>query len=158
MSLPQMVVDRTAEDVADALRLTSTPYAKLSQSDRAKLSTSLKGAYNTTDLTRVTEAVQFLVALFESRGYHVPNITIKSWAENEIPSAEQLTQYLDNIKNLRNTISVLPSTPPAPQSMAHLTHVEANAIEQILVDLDMLLAHMESTWFYAGDVFSGEIN
>ncbi len=145
-----MVVDRTAEDVAEAFRLTSARWEDLSQSDRAKLSTSLKGAYNAADLTRVTEAVQFLTELFESRGYHVPNITIRSWGENEIPSAEQLTQYLDNIKNLRNVLLMLPNTPSAPQSMAHITYVEANAIEKILVDTDALITKMSATFRHCG--------
>jgi hypothetical protein len=34
---------------------------------------------------------------------------------------------------------------------------QANALEQILVDIDLILDRIKEAWFYANDIYSGEV-
>lgn len=116
----ELITDRTAEDV---------------------FYENSKGTYNYTDLNRVVGAVNYLVRLFNSYGYY-PDITQPKdtpFVENEIPTETQLNAYINNIKELRRTLAVLKTTPNAPESINFIGHVEANNIEQILLDLEIIL-------------------
>lgn len=150
MSLPvTLVYDRTAADVSEAVRLTSTPYNSLSADDKKKLTGQLKGAYNTVDMTRVNSAVEYLSETLAGYGYDVPVVSA-TWSVSQIPSVAQLTQYLDNVKNLREAIAVLPNTPNLPDSMASLNYGGANAIEKTLADIDALITKMSATFRHCG--------
>ena len=48
-------------------------------------------------------------------------------------------------------------TPPAPGDMLSLTWEEANAIESILLAVDDAITRMSQAWFFAGDLYSGEV-
>ena len=54
-------------------------------------------------------------------------------------------------------ISVTEDTPPVPPDLEKLTYTEANDIEQILMDVDGLITNMMQAWYYAGDLYSGEV-
>lgn len=154
MSFPTLITNRTREDVTEAVRLTSTPYFKLSDVDKEKLNGSLRGAYNATDFNRVTSAMQYLQTWFKATGYDIP-VVLKTWNLAEIPSRNQLKQYLDSIKSLRSAIAVLPTTPTAPETMDGFTYSKANDIEQILVDLDELLTKMATAYRHCGAAVCG---
>ena len=49
------------------------------------------------------------------------------------------------------------NTPDVPADMESFTYQEANNIEKILLDIDTLLTGIEQSWFYSGDVYSGEV-
>lgn len=120
-----------------------------------------RGAYNYTDLNRVTEAMEALHARLTDYGYatgYQPVYVVGSrtvWQENEDPTMEQLEQYLANVRRLRAVLATLPTTPQAPADMEYLTIQEANAIEQILVDLDFQITTMATTFVPAGEAVSG---
>ena len=82
---------------------------------------------------------------------------MRTWAEGDIPAASGLDAYLANLTALRGAAAVLPTTPVVPESMERLTYVTANDIERILADLDRQLANMAAAWYYAGELFSGEV-
>lgn len=79
------------------------------------------------------------------------------WYMDDIPTADSMRQYLDNVGLIRSAVSVLPGTPSVPDDMEDLTADEANSIEKILVDVDFLLNNMEAAWLYSGDIYSGEV-
>lgn len=119
---------------------------------------AVKGAYNASDLNRVTEAVEYLAARIIGYGNRLDELSGQVvWSMDVIPTADSMRQYLDNVGLIRSAISVLPGTPSVPDDMEDLTVDEANAIEKILVDVDFLLNNMEAAWFYSGDVYSGEV-
>ncbi len=130
-----LIIDRTASDVA---------------------AMNSKGTYNASDMNRVGAAVAYVAELLAGYGY-IANVSPKTdWTESDIPTASQLEIYRQNIATLRETIAMTEDTPEAPGSMDKLGYVTANAIEQILLDLDTFILNMTQAWFYSGDLYAGE--
>lgn len=120
---------------------------------------AVKGAYNASDLNRVTEAVEYLATRIRGYGNNLDALSGQGvWSMEDIPTSDSMRRYLDNVGLIRSSISVLPSTPSIPGDMEDLTVDEANSIEKILVDVDFLLNNMEDAWLYSGDIYSGEVN
>lgn len=68
-----------------------------------------------------------------------PSLDPYTWYESDRPRAPQMEAYLANVEALRSTLDVLESTPQTPESMEALTWVEANNIEQILLDVQKMI-------------------
>lgn len=79
------------------------------------------------------------------------------WCEDDIPTPEQMTIYLQNVSVIRSSLATMPSTPGVPSDMELLSFSKANAIEQILTDVHTLIQNMIAAWFYCGEVYSGEV-
>lgn len=62
-----------------------------------------------------------------------------TWYESDTPTPSQMSLYLANIASVRSVLSLLSSTPSVPTSMSNLTVQEANAIEQILFDVEKVI-------------------
>lgn len=62
-----------------------------------------------------------------------------TWYEDDIPTADLMEGYLANVSALRSTIELLATTPEAPESIELLTYIEANNIEQILIDIRLTI-------------------
>lgn len=116
-----------------------------------------KGFYNASDLNRVGAAVEYIAGRFTALGYACPVTVKKDWLTTDAPTASQLETYRRNIVTLRSRIAVMQSTPEAPASMAGLDYVKANNIEQILLDLDALITNIINSWYFAGEVYAGEV-
>lgn len=153
-----LVTDRTAGDVARLMELLAKPVNAWTDADRSEFSAANKGAYNYSDMNRVENAVQTLADMLNENGYPVEILSVKNnWAESTIPSMADLTRYLENVRRIRAAFYTLPTTPQVPASMSGLTYVKANAIEQILADVDILLNGMIASYTYSGDIFGGEV-
>lgn len=116
-----------------------------------------KGFYNASDLNRVGAAVEYIAGRFAALGYACPVTVKKDWLTGDAPTASQLETYRQNIVTLRGQIAVMASTPEVPASMAGLNYVKANNIEQILLDLDALITNITKSWYFAGEVYAGEV-
>ena len=116
-----------------------------------------KGFYNASDLNRVGAAVEYIAGRFAALGYDCPVTVKKDWLTSDAPTASQLETYRQNIVTLRGQIAVMQSTPEAPASMAGLNYVKANNIEQILLDLDALIDKLIKSWYFAGELYAGEV-
>lgn len=112
--------------------------------------------YNTTDLNRVGAAVEYVAGRFQALGYDCPVSVKKDWSESDTPTASQMEAYRADIVTLRGMIAMLAETPETPGTMERLTYKGANAIEQILSDLDFLITNMAQAWFYSGEIYAGE--
>lgn len=134
--LLNLITDRTRADVAN-------------QTD--------KGFYNASDLNRVGAAVEYIAGRFAALGYACPVTVKKDWLTSDAPTASQLETYRQNIVTLRGQIAVMQSTPEAPASMAGLNYVKANNIEQILLNLDALIANITKSWCFSGELYAGEV-
>lgn len=129
-----------------------------SESELAEFnSAAMKGAYNYTDLNRVGAAMQYVADRLNGFGYAVSISPKVDWLETDSPRQSDVEAYLFQLIVLRNAFSVMRSTPSVPLDMEDLTVAEANNIEKILEDVDLLLTRAAQAWFYAGDVFSGEV-
>lgn len=151
-----LVTDRTQFDVDRVNTLAAKGWAKMTAAERNEWSAGLKGAYNATDLNRVQSAARYIKDRFESLGYSMNLSEQRSWTQQDAPSAADLRKYLDDIRVIRNVFAVLNTTPAVPDSMARFTYSKANAIEQILHDVDLLLSNMISSFVYSGELYGGE--
>ena len=167
--IDELITDRTQADVDTLTELLGKPFAQWTAEEAAWFrEASSKGAYNYTDLNRVTEAMQYLDDVFLAYGYTTGYVSILvhpgeterlyTWCESDIPTAAHMERYIANVAALRGTVAVLPTTPATPESMKLLDYIKANNIEKILVDINQLLINMAAAWFYSGEVYSGEVD
>lgn len=155
-----LVTDRTLADYQLWKTLKALGWQQMTAEQRAQWSPGMKGAYKASDMNRVTEAVAYLVGVFEGLGYPVPGYTDPGivWAIGDIPQDEQLALYLSNVQALMDVLKTAQYTADLPQSMALLTYAGANHIEEILVEINAYLESMQAVflrasmpWAYAGE-------
>ena len=113
--------------------------------------------YNASDLNRVGEAIRYLADELFARGYEIRVSPKTDWAESDIPLSSQMAHYLDDLRSIRETLSQPSTTPSLPESMAGLTYAGANDIESMLLLTNRLMEYMDSAYFYAGDLYAGEV-
>ena len=131
-----LVTDRTAADVA---------------------AQNAKGTYNASDLNRVGAAMNYVADRLTSQGYAVAISPKTDWQPSDWPTPQTMEQYLDDLNELRRQFTVMESTPKVPADMVCLTVDEANDIEKILEDIDLLLTNIAAGWLYSGEIYSGEV-
>ena len=156
--LLHLITDRTQADV-DRVRALLRKWrdGTISDAEKAEWALDLKGAYSASDLNRVGAAVRYVAGRLQEYGYKVAVAPKDDWLEDDDPTAGQMESYRHDIAAIRAALAVKPSTPPAPGSMDGLTYVEANNIEQILLDVDALLTLISQGLYYSGEIYSGEI-
>jgi hypothetical protein len=118
----------------------------------------MKGRYSYTDMNRVESAVEALSARFVEAGYLDAPLTVKTnWHSFGIPTRTEMVRYLGNIAILRGLVPGYASTPDAPTIEQKFNFERANDIEKILVDVDEILTAIPQSWYYAGEIMSGEV-
>lgn len=152
-----LITDRTQQDVdrirelAKKLNVGTATVEELAEWN----SIALKGSYDYSDLNRVGDAVQYLSEILKSHGYDCPVSPKLDWSESGRGAPSDMAQYLQNVQTLRGILTLLPETPNVPADMEKLTWQEANAIEQILVDLESTIKTMLKTRVACGDAYCG---
>ena len=148
----RLITDRTRADVDQLL-------AQLAAQTMPPEPTH-KGAYNYTDMNRVTIASAFLSGLLSARGYENSYQTIypaqgrTAWQESDIPTQTQTKGYVDNVARIRAAIPV--EAPAAPPDMQHFTFQEANNLEKILVNVEAVFPFMDKAVIMSGEAMCGE--
>lgn len=151
-----LVYDRTAGDVAEALRLMQKAFAgTLTDGEKAVWLAGMKGAYGAIDMNRVATAVSTLSGLLNAAGYK-NEVSAQNFVEGEDSTDEKYSVYLTNVQTLRDAIAVRASTPELPAADAKLDYIGANNIEKILADLDELLGWMTYSRKYCGTFAAGQ--
>lgn len=151
-----LVYDRTADDVAEVLRLTQKAFAgTLTDEEKTVWLAGMKGTYDTIDMNRVAAAVSTLSGLLNAAGYK-NEVSAQNFVEGEDSTDEKYTVYLSNVQTLRDAIAVRASTPELPAADAKLDYIGANNIEKILADLDELLGWMTYSRKYCGTFAAGQ--
>ena len=116
----------------------------------------MKGAYRPhIDMNRVAQTVQYIASMLTNFGYSVSVSSKTDWEAGETPTETDLAQYLQNIRNLIAAYSVAPDITELPENMENLNWEGANAIEQVLADIDRLLKNMSSAFRHSGLTHSG---
>ena len=90
-------------------------------------------------------------------GYSEPIISKLDWVDTDWPTDQDFIRYFGNVSYLREIIAVWASTPATPTAIPGFTQDKANDLEKILLDLDQLISNMRDSWFYAGDLYAGEV-
>ena len=151
-----LVYDRTADDVAEVLRLTQKAFAgTLTDEEKTVWLAGMKGTYDAIDMNRVAAAVSTLSGLLNAAGYK-NEVSAQNFAEGEDSTDEKYTVYLSNVQTLRDAIAVRASSPSVPAADAKLDYIGANNIEKILADLDELLSWMTYSRKYCGTFAAGQ--
>lgn len=151
-----LIYDRTAGDVAEALRLTQKAFAgTLTDEEKTVWLAGMKGTYGAIDMDRVAAAVSTLSGLLNAAGYK-NEVSAQNFVEGEDSTDEKYSVYLSNVQTLRDAIAVRASTPSVPAADAKLDYVGANNIEKILADLDELLGWMTYSRKYCGTFAAGQ--
>lgn len=152
-----LVIDRSQSDLT---RLTELKQ-KISRKTETEIEfeewqTSMKGAYNASDLNRVGEACAYLFDLFTGYGYAVPGYTAlrDNWDDEEIPTAANMAAYLGTVAALKAVLNALQEI---PDTMNRLTVDGANNIEKLLIEVDDQLRRMAQSFVYSGMVYSGQL-
>lgn len=93
---------------------------------------SADACYNVSDLNRVTQAVSVLSQELRGFGYYVdPKYKVPAeWVVEDIPTAQEMSKYLGNVKSIRRQMSR--NDLPLPNGMDGLTYYGANDIEATL--------------------------
>lgn len=101
-----------------------------------------KGTYNSTDLNRVNSAMEYLSKELSNYGYKADLLSVPVWAENDIPTVNDMEIYLKNISTLREVLNLATDTPKVPESMNYLTYQKANDIEKILIAIETSISRV----------------
>lgn len=154
-----LITDRNAADIDETQMLTDSIKAGTATEEQvlAYLNEVHKGAYTYRDLNRVEEAVQYVAMRLQGFGYLNNILVARYWAMEDKPNADDFARYFYNVATLRDAITVWESTPEAPSSVVGFDFNKANALEQILVDVDLILTKISNSWFFSGDLYSAEV-
>lgn len=152
-----LITDRTARDVERWRLLHSKGYAALTAEEKSEWDAGMKGAYNYEDMNRVESAVVFIANRLKETGHFVDPVVHPEWHLGDYPTKEDMTRYFGNIALLRDLLPLYPTTPKAPTTGKKMDYLVANDIEKILSDIDRQISAINQSWYYAGDIFTGEI-
>ena len=108
------------------------------------------------DLNRVEGAVQFISDRLSAAGYDQTVTSRTEWQMQDLRTQEDMDRLRNNINALRAAFTVRSDTPATPGSITYSSIDQANAIEQILADLDELENNMEMDYRYSAEPMSGE--
>jgi hypothetical protein len=157
MSLENLITYRTAQDVDRANILAAKAWQDMTAEERSEWLSPMKGSYNYTDLNRVEAAVAYVAERLREFGYLPHPPTVRVWYANDVPTETDLFRYFGNVAALRGAVAVWASTPAAPSGIEGFGANEANDLEQILIDVDLVLTRISQSWFYSNDLYSAEV-
>ncbi len=152
-----LITDRTQADVDRYAELKMKYLSGMTAEEKAEWETSLKGAYNYTDMNRVESAVEYVANRLTEAGYVVIPVVKKDWTVTDKPTLNDIKRYMKNVADIRAALTTFETTPETPSLERKLSFQAANDIEQILIDVDVLISKMMSAYFYLGDLYSGEV-
>ena len=157
--LEHLITDRVVADVDEIRNLTEAIKAGTATAEQVReyLDATHKGAYTYRDMNRVEDAVQYVAQRLQEAGYLRSLPITRTWSVEEKPNAEDFKRYFDNVEMIRNSIPVWATTPAAPSGVSGFDVKQANALEQILLDVELILEYIPLAWFYLDDVYSAEV-
>lgn len=150
-----VIVDRDQSDVHKIATLNKKKWDNFTDDEEAFWYGVVKGAYNAEDLNRVGWAVERIAGMLEAMGFAFEVSPKSDWKEEDIPTDEQLSVYLENVRVLRGLIAVKSDTPQVPPDMDKLNWGEANDIEKILEDIELLLRKSLAAFRHCGAAVCG---
>lgn len=160
--LENMVTDRTLAHYLRWKELRDKGWANMTEAEREEWWNGVsvkKGSYGYTDLNRVGAALNYLRERLAVAGYltGAEFSARENWGVEDVPTADDLTYYLSSVATIRGALATLSTTPAMPPDVCSLDYLGANAIEQILVDVDQLVTNMLAVRYFCGDLYSGEV-
>lgn len=117
-----------------------------------------KGNYNVSDFKRIQDWQIYIKEKLNEMGYYVPALWIhEEWDIDYLPRLSEINKIKNNLQILKDSFYDIPNTPEVPsQSRNAINFGEANDIEKIMVDMDLLIQKIELAYRYADFLFAGE--
>lgn len=161
----ELITNRTSLDVERWKALRDKGWAAMTTDERREwlgeilpTPAATKGMYTHNDLNRVESAVEAILERFEEAGYKTPKLNIKTnWTYQDAFWRTDMERYYSNIAAIRDFLIVYPDTPKAPSLDKKIDFNVANDIEKILSDVYEIVTNLTNSWYYTGEVFSGEV-
>ena len=150
-----MIFDRTQNDVDTAILLRNEKVKKFKELTESEITTLEKGTMTYNTLNRIENKQDELKNLFNDMGYWNTPIINKVWGENDIFNVDDFQRIIDNTNILRNAFFVYKETPNTPPVSYHYNDI--NALEKILVDLDVMINDVKSKYKRCGTFRCGEL-
>ena len=152
-----LITDRTESDVARVRQIQQKINANTAtEEELSEWLGGMRGAYNASDLNRVGAAVEYLANRFNEYGYSVSVTAKHDWSAGDIPTMSAMQTYLQDVSAIRQVFN-LSLFPSVPSNMKQLTYQKANNIERILEMVEELINNMITSFFYSGEIYSGEV-
>ena len=157
--LENLITDRTTADLQRWRTLRDKGIENMTASELAEWTAGMKGAYNISDLNRVSAALHYVRDRLIEAGYIGANhfVLRTDWKTSDIPTTSDFSLYITAVEMVRAAMTQYRTTPLTPQDTGSLDIEGANNIEKIIIDIDELLTKMQAARFYGGDLYGGEI-
>ncbi len=157
--LENLITDRSPADIEAVKELAEAIKHGTATEEQVQqyLNVHQKGAYTCEDLNRVEAAVVYVANRLKEFGYNIEIRPVATWTVEDKPNKEDFDRYFWNIAQIRAAIAVWESTPEAPDSIVGFDVNKANALEQILMDVNQVLNKIQAACFFLGDVYLGEV-
>ena len=160
-----LITDRTAHDVERWKVLRDKGWDGMTESEKKEwmgeitpTPSAAKGMYTHKDLNRVESAVKVLSERLTNLGYMNELIEVKTdWSYEDEVTRGVMERYYYNVAAIRKHSTLYSDTPEAPTIDQNLNYERANNIERILADIDEISTLIPKSWYYVGEVMSGEV-
>lgn len=147
MNRNELITNRTQADIDMALAFirNNTPLP----------ANNLKIAWDWRALQRIETFCKYLSDILVTYGYSVNIETKTDWTKESPNSEADGLRILNNLNVLRNVFTVFSTTPNTPAMPSMLNFSDANDIEQILFDIDILIEMLEVDFLFTGQFYPG---
>ncbi len=147
------ILDRTQEDVDYVKELRDKFYNRtITEGEYNTYLKNLKGALNYSDLERIEFNLNLLSEMFSIEEDGI-DLTMEDMSRDYIPRKPYFQVLLRNVKKVRDTLYILPTTPQVP-SLPLAWYYDWNAIEQIIYDVYWYKRRFERSYYYCGEIYA----
>lgn len=151
-----MIFDRTQADVDEARKIRDEKVKTFQSLTESEITTLERGLMTINTINRIEEKQDELKNLLNELGYYDTDIDNKTWdtTEDEFFCEDDFQRIIDNEKILRKAFFVYTNTPEVPDISFY--YGDINALEKILVDLDVMINDVKSNYRECGAYECGE--
>lgn len=146
------VYDRNILDISEAKELTekiqTTGFSSLTENEKQKWQSGLKGTLNYTDLNRI-EGNSLELAQMVGVSVDAPKT---NWTMTDIPTQRDFKRIRDNVQKIRSSNYVYSDTPVTPELPLN-RYEKINDIEKILFDVYDMYTRNMSAIYYVGEIW-----
>lgn len=113
--------------------------------------TNLKGCFNTSDINRIENNIQFLSDNL-SELYYFSTVVTKTWSKSDLPTIDDINRLIHNTLTIIS--SICEDTPELPTTL--LTIEDVNCLELNINKLKMILDNMTASFLECDTFECGE--
>lgn len=150
-----MITDRTKNDIVRAKELRDTKISKGEPLTDEELTIIERGFATKNTINRIESKQAELKNIINSMGYWNTKFENKGWNWGDIFKKSDLDKIIENNEILLDAFFAYSTTPQAAKSI--YDYQEFNNIEQVLVDVEKMVADIKERYRKSGIFKSGEV-